>query len=61
MSESQKILSQIKEAISKDKALFEIISEMVGIMERMDKDNEYDERKEDEQRERCGVLEYEDW
>lgn len=40
MNESQQIVSQIKEVIIKDKELFEVISDMVSIMERMDKDND---------------------
>ena len=43
MNESQQIVSQIKEVIIKDKELFEVISDMVSIMERMDKDNKDDD------------------
>ena len=51
MNEGEKILSIFRELL-KDKAIFNPVSEMM--------DN-YDERKEDVERERGGVLEYEDW
>jgi hypothetical protein len=51
MNEGEKILSIFRELL-KDKAIFNPVSEMM--------DN-YDERKEDAERERGGVLEYEDW